>query len=252
MSKNHGMGRSSPGTANLANEDSFYADDSLGLYVVCDGAGRSGAGGVASRVAVDAVADYIERSDEADGRPDIFANALATRAIQYAFAAIAAKESSSPALRGMTSTLTLLLLRNRRAVIGHVGDSRLYLVRDENLHQLTVDHPLTNRTTGDPELSESLAPDTFRLPLLAGDTLILCTDGMNDVMNEHEHVVAVMASQDLSWITAELLRREDELGGVGDATVVVIRIADDNHRPLLSHFINRDFEIFQTLRMAAA
>lgn len=251
MMDHEGTGRSRAGRDFAANEDSFLADDTLGLYVVGDGDGRATAGEVASRIAVEAVASYIETHRVGLAGMDLFANALATRAVQYAFGAVHQARASADVFRDMDTTLSLLLIRKARAVVGHVGDSRVYLVRNGELHQLTVDHPWTEQTEGRPQLAESLDVDTFRLDIEPNDTFLLCTDGTNAAMADAGWVVGVTQDVDLGRIARKLVDRARSLGEGNDATIVVVRMRDDEEKSRFFHFFTADAELFHAVPLAA-
>ena len=123
------------------NEDSFLVDEQLQLYLVADGVGGHQAGEVASATAVK-VAQRELTKWHADGRKASNMSAAVSQAIEAACAEVhrLAKESSRRA--GMGTTMTLLLVDGNRGVMGHVGDSRLYLVRDGRVEQISADHTL--------------------------------------------------------------------------------------------------------------
>src|SRR6266851_5639585 len=123
------------------NEDSWLINEDLGLHVVCDGMGGHAGGETASRLAV----QTIERELlGARMRPDDpFASAL-REAIEGACAAVYRTSKANPELQGMGTTCIALLLQGEIAILGHVGDSRAYAVREGEVVQLTEDHSLVN------------------------------------------------------------------------------------------------------------
>jgi protein phosphatase len=171
--------------------------------------------------------------------------ALLPRLIQHANAAVH-DCTLAQQYRGkrMATTLVACALRHDQAVVSHVGDSRCYLVRNGQARQITQDHTWVNeqRKMGLISVSEMAAsesrhvlvrslgpelfvsPDTTALTLLAGDALVLCTDGLHDSMSDA--VLAEIASQkkNADAIAHELVARAVELDGGDNATAQVIRV----------------------------
>src|SRR5262249_14731428 len=121
------------------NEDAFLADDARALYAVADGLGGHPGGGTASHVVVESVAAALR------ARPDVTHDQAKRRllaAFESAANEIDERVRKNPTLRGMASTLTAVLVREGKATIAHVGDSRAYLLRERRIEQLTRDHSL--------------------------------------------------------------------------------------------------------------
>jgi len=148
----HSSGQSDVGRRRPHNEDAFLRDDELGLYIVCDGVGGNAKGEVASAESVDLVLSWVKR-----GRKtlDAFAAApteensglvrrLLESAVQSACYMVFGMGQLDPRQRGMSSTLSSLLVTSNKAFIAQVGDSRVYLSRDGKTVQLTEDHTLVN------------------------------------------------------------------------------------------------------------
>jgi len=203
-------------------------EEGLGLYVVCDGASGRPAGEIAARVAAEALEEFVERS-EAEFSPDLWEGAHSTRvverALRYAIAAGVKVAGTDPGLRGMTTTVTVLLAHGRRGLIGHTGDSRAYLIRRKRVHQLTLDHELTDALVNGGSDDESI--DAFSIGLEPGDTFVLCTDGAEEVVPEpiiarvaEDHSPALLASR----IVSEAHHRNPRV----DATAVVVRVRSDS------------------------
>jgi serine/threonine protein phosphatase PrpC len=218
-----GSGSSRPGGEGLHNEDAFGVENGLGLYVVCDGASGGPAGEVAARVATEALEEFMEHAeDDFDLRGRRVAREVVERAMSFALTAVDALASAGSELRGLDTTVTMLLVHGNLGVIGHRGDSRAYLIRRDRAHQLTVDHDFAEATvsTGG---SDSHGFDVFALDLLAGDTVVLCTDGAEVVVEEAAIVRAaghlsprLLASR----IVSEAHRRDPS----HDATAVAVRV----------------------------
>src|SRR3954453_6396090 len=139
-------GRSDPGLKRTSNEDSYSTRPDVGLFVVADGMGGHVAGEVASRVAVEAIEAFIEETAGADKNrtwPFPFDPALSLEAnrlkaaFRLANRRIASAIADSQDLRGMATTASAILVGPRSASVGHVGDSRVYVLRDGRLAQIT-------------------------------------------------------------------------------------------------------------------
>lgn len=222
-----GSGASRGGGDEFHNEDAFCVEQGLGLYVVCDGASRSPAGEIASRIAVQSVSQYISRA-ESYFSGDIWERSDSTGvvhgALRYALTSVLETAQKHDELSGMSTTVTMLLVHGKRGVIGHAGDSRAYLVRQGSVHQLTIDHELTDALQREAQSGSEV--DSFALRLRPGDTLILCTDGAEDSVQDP---AIVRVADDLSppllasRIVSAAHRRDPSL----DATAVVVRVRGD-------------------------
>jgi serine/threonine protein phosphatase PrpC len=202
----HGTAASDRGRRRQSNEDAFFADDALGLYVVCDGMGGHRAGEVASTLATEAVVDIVRawRTEQAapptaDLSPTTLLETV-QEAVAHACRVVHRAATDDLTRAGMGCTLTMLLVAGRRAVMGHVGDTRLYLLREGKLHQLSHDHTMAADLArmGDIPKDEikthrlahvltrcigghtAVPVDTLSVDLLPGDRFILCSDGLSD------------------------------------------------------------------------
>lgn len=216
-----GSGASRGAGDGIHNEDAFLVQDELGLYLVCDGASQSAAGEVAARIARDAVAATIQAAEtdlDVQGRG---ARALVEEAMAQATRAVAAAARTDPELRDSATTMTVLLAHGRLGVIGHCGDSRAYLLRRGRSQQLTVDHELAERVPS--ESTQAGAFDVFSVELRGGDTVVLCTDGAEKVVEDDtiSQVAAGLSPRLLSSRIVSAARRRDPCM---DATAVVVRV----------------------------
>lgn len=221
MGTTEGSGASRAGGEGFHNEDAFVVEDGLGLYVVCDGASGTPAGEVASRVAAHALEDFVERIDGAlDLRGTQVARAVVERAMGFAMAALEEAQRTDPELEGLATTLTVLLAHARTGVIGHRGDSRAYLIRRERAHQLTVDHELASAS------EEDEAEDVFTVELEPGDTVVLCTDGAEDVVQD-DAIARVAGDLSPRVLASRIVSAAQRARPGQDATAVVVRVRGD-------------------------
>lgn len=217
-----GSGASRAGGEGFHNEDAFLVEDGLGLYVVCDGASGTPAGEVAARVASEALETFVSRVEKDDdlaaGRA---AGAVVEKAMGFAMAALVDADRTRRELRGLDTTVTLLLAHGNVGVIGHRGDSRAYLIRRGRSHQLTVDHELTEATAHGNAAPAGFA--VFVLPLKAGDTVVLCTDGAEEVVQD-EAIVRVAGDLPPRILASRIVSAAHRATPTLDATVVAVRV----------------------------
>jgi serine/threonine protein phosphatase PrpC len=227
--------RTDVGLVRTVNEDNYLLGDVL--FAVADGLGGHEAGEIASKMAVNMLEEY-SLSDESDP---------ATR-LREAFtrinAAIYRRSISDHSCRGMGTTLTALLIRNGTAYIGHVGDSRAYLVRNDVLYQLTEDHSVVGELVRMGMLTKSEAKVHPQRNLLTramgtlptvdievvdakvepGDRYILCTDGLSGAIDDSKILDVVMSEQAPPKVVDELIALANQNGGYDNVTVVAVFI----------------------------
>lgn len=223
-----GSGASRAAGDGTHNEDAFRVEEGLGLYVVCDGASDSAAGEVAARVASDAVTTSVKLSDrELDVRRRRIARFAVEKAMKHAMRALAEAEESDSRLTGLETTITLLLAHRDVGVIGHRGDSRAYLMRRSRCHQLTIDHELTESIGNGSTVPGDF--DVFAVDLRAGDTIVLCTDGAEDVV-EDDTIVRVAPDVSPRVLASRIVSAARRLDPSRDATAVVVRVHGERER----------------------
>jgi protein phosphatase len=219
------------------------------LFVVCDGLGGHAAGEVASRTAVDAVIESW--TGAAPAAPHAAIRAAVRRANVAVFDAAVTGRT-----RGMATTCTALTLAGREAIVAHVGDSRCYLARRDTVSQLTADHSrvgemlragllnpeqaashpgrsMVTRTVGtDP----AVQVDLVRQATEAGDTFVLCSDGLWDVVARHEigEVTAAIGTESVRTVVDaadRLVQLALDRGTPDNVTVLVVRVTSDRPVP---------------------
>jgi len=228
-----GAGATRSGDA-FHNEDAFLVSDELGLYVVCDGASAEPAGETAASLAVAAVEDYVARAPAGEGPVDWLrgdGTETAEAALRHAIRALLEGQRLDPSLRGMATTLTMLLVRGERGAIGHLGDSRAYLIRRRRVHQLTADSDLTRA------LGEGARPgepaQLFSIELEPSDRLLLCTDGAESVVEDDTAIARVAADLSPAVLASRIASAAHRRNPGVDATVVAVRVAgDEGHHDL--------------------
>jgi protein phosphatase len=229
---------SDTGRKRRHNEDSFVVQPPL--FAVADGMGGAQAGEVASKLAAAA----LEETDPGSlSGPDKLVSL-----IREANRRVYERASSDPSTSGMGTTMTVALVEGNHVTIGHVGDSRGYLVREGRLEQLTEDHSLVNELLKSGKLSREEADvhpqrsvitravgtdpdvdvDAFVVDAHAGDIFLLCSDGLTDMVGDDDILETVERFRDdLDRATKSLVSAANRGGGEDNITVVAFRIASD-------------------------
>ena len=224
------------GLVRQTNEDSFLVRK--GFYVVCDGMGGARGGEVASQMACERM---VAIDPASAGKDELRA------AIAEANQAISARSLAEPRLLGMGTTLTSALFRDQSVLLGHVGDSRAYLLRDGALSQLTDDHSWVGEMVRRGELTVAEAavhphrsvitkalgtegeaePDLVEVTLEPGDRLMLCSDGLSGMVS-NESIQELLRRPDGAQAVADaLVEAALKGGGEDNITVVVVDLAPD-------------------------
>lgn len=233
------------------NEDNFFLLAEENLYIVADGMGGHASGEVASQIAVETLANFfIDTSRDAD----ITWPYKEDRALNYDENRLAAgiklsnrrvyeTAQADSRYKGMGTTIVSLVCGKNGAYIGHVGDSRGYMIRDGGIEQLTEDHSLLNdylkvhnltpeeieafphknvivRALG---MKEAVTPDVVRVEPRAGDVFLLCSDGLPGMVDDEGILRAVSdATEDLEEACNDLIARANAAGGTDNVSVVLI------------------------------
>ncbi|MCL6449819.1 MAG: protein phosphatase 2C domain-containing protein [Acetobacteraceae bacterium] len=233
------------GRVRKSNEDCYFAGE-LGsgtgayFFAVADGMGGHEGGEVASRLAVGAAVAWLRRWAQAG--PDAPSpGAALSEAVLAANRALLAAGRARPERVEMGTTFTAALVVGGRAWLGHVGDSRAYVLRRGSLRCLTQDHslaaelartgslcpeevrghPLRSLLTRSLGAAEEVEPDFFQVELSSGDVLLLCTDGLTSVVAEDELAGEALACAHPRELPARLVRLANLRGGPDNVTVVV-------------------------------
>ena len=247
-----GVGSTDTGQTRDRNEDRLYVDNRIGLYIVCDGMGGHQAGEIAATIALDSASrsvmgqqPTIERIRAGRESSTKLAQ-IAEEAVQAACRDVCRASTEKVGRAGMGTTLTLLLVAGRKAVMAHVGDTRLYLIRDGAVHALSKDHTLAaemaqSGTMTEVEASEryshvltralgmqvSVRVDTLLLDVVAGDRFLLCSDGLTRYTEDPNDLTTLLGAPDLDEIPDQLIELANQAGGADNITALVVAIEDD-------------------------
>jgi protein phosphatase len=242
--------RTDVGMKREHNEDSFLVNEDLGLYVVCDGMGGHAGGETASRLAVQTIERELLSARLRSDDPFTVQVALADsplaaalrEAVEGACAAVFRTSRANPELAGMGTTCISLLVKNGQALIGHVGDSRAYLVREGDVYQLSEDHSLVNEQVRAGLLSEEEARhsrlkniitrsvgfeedvlvDVMGVETRPGDRFLLCSDGLSNLVDNDE-IRDTLLQTELEEVPKKLIALANSRGGEDNITVVAVQ-----------------------------
>ena len=243
--------KTDPGMVRGHNEDAVFANPHLGLAILADGMGGYNAGEVASGMATTLLSADIEEGLalkgawelEPDGEPS--ANVLLRERIATANSSIFHAAQTQSQYSGMGTTLVLGLFADNLLTVAHIGDSRLYRLRDGEFVQITRDHSLlqeqidsglltpeqarlsmnknlVTRALGvDPEVT----PEIRSYPVQAGDLFLFCSDGLNDMVEDEEIGMTLqMLSANLELAATQLIQMANDNGGRDNVSVILVKV----------------------------
>jgi len=246
-------GLTDPGRVRSHNEDSFEIDRDRELYVVADGMGGHSHGEVASKMAVQAIKDFVRRADSEDdtwpfaydSRLERHSNVLKA-AVRLAHDQVLSAIQDDGSLHGMGTTVVGCLMHDGTAALAHVGDSRAYRLRDDRLELLTQDHtwvneqvvagflskeqardhPLKNVVTRALGGETEVAVDVREIALEPGDRLLLCSDGLTTMLDDTEIERCLVAAGEVQCACKRLIDEANARGGHDNVTVVLLQVED--------------------------
>lgn len=249
-------GQTDVGRRRKLNEDSFLVDTETNLFAVCDGMGGHNAGEVASRMAIETLEAFIQKSAKdpkditwpygLDANLSFEANRLKT-AIKLANKRVYKAADNREDYTGMGTTIVAALVSGNVVTIGSAGDSRCYLVRDGKLTQLTKDdswvsaawaegilsadeidrHPLKNVITKAVGAKETIEIDTVEQRLQIGDLALLCSDGLHAMISDEE-ILRLLdpVPASLAEAAQRLIDAANEAGGKDNVSVLLVRYTE--------------------------
>lgn len=247
---------SDTGPVRKTNEDSFVSDREVRLFAVADGMGGHDAGEVASRLAIEALSAFIRRSSTdtdfswpygLDGTLSYDGNRLRT-AIHLANRRIFREAENNDDYSGMGTTIVGLLANSSTVAIGHVGDSRLYLLHDSTLEQVTQDdswaatilahdprvkpsdlahHPMRNVLTNVLGAREQVDVHLAERELRPNDILLLCSDGLHGVLDADQLRRLLRSDADVDVVARKLVDEALRQGARDNVTALVVRYEAD-------------------------
>lgn len=246
------------GRKRQRNEDSYLVNDKLRLYVVADGMGGHAGGEFASRIAVSTVEEIFKGDDRANSgvaentyldseapEGDAHPQGRLKDAINRAGSMIVRRATEEPELRGMGTTATVMLVGEGKSYFAHVGDSRAYCVREGNITQITEDHSLVheqlksgliteeearthqlkNIITRSVGVQEDVEVDTVVWKVQEGDSYLLCSDGLTNMVNDEE-IREIVTNNETEQAARALVDKANESGGDDNITLILLRVIE--------------------------
>ena len=233
------------GLKRNSNQDFVYASDQKvgrlpSLLIVADGMGGHAAGDLASRVCVETVVSSIEGSGQTETIP------ILAEAVQKANRAVLKKAAEKPEYAGMGTTIVAAVIDGNTLYVANVGDSRLYLIDDDRIDQITLDHSLVAEMVRSGRISpeqmrnhpekniitravggeENVEVDFFDVGLHKGDVVLLCSDGLTNMVEDEQIFRIVRREKTLRDAGQKLISAANSAGGRDNISVVLARLTD--------------------------
>ncbi len=253
-------GASDVGKVRQHNEDSFAIDPTHNLMMVCDGMGGHAAGEVASRIGIETITQFFNLHDlttfesEAFSYPEAItpSGKLLAGAIAVANHRIIEHARNVPGQTGMGTTVVACQFDNGIVSICHVGDSRAYLIREQNIRRVTVDHSWVSELMEKHNISEADAElqvnknvitralgtkpqvrvDISQIRFIQNDLFLICSDGLTGMVSDGDILKAASEhGGNLEALVNDLIKRANEAGGADNVTVCAARIAELEESP---------------------
>ncbi len=252
-------GCSDPGCVRKENEDRILVDDGLSLFVLADGMGGHSHGEVAAELSISTIRYFIDSSTDGlegtwpfgyDFGRSLNENRLTT-AIQMANQQVWNRSEQSPECSGMGTTVATVRVDGNRAAIASVGDSRVYLFRNNELTLVTIDdtwvgmmirsgtlrapealnHPMRNILTQAAGAKETIEVQSRELELLDQDLLLICSDGLHGTVEEAAIRSILSAAEKLDRIAARLVAAARSNGAPDNVSCILLRHLDPDRNP---------------------
>ena len=241
-----GEGLTDVGRVRATNQDAFLANKEQRLYVVADGMGGHAGGEIASSLCIKEISNFLDKNkeiiDAKSKHPDPRIRSIILNAINHASTKIYERALEEPSLKGMGTTATVVKIIDMHAYVGHVGDSRCYLIRCGLIYQITNDHSLVSEqvragiiTKEEAELhhlrnvitrsvgyQEEEDVDGTSIELEPGDFLVICSDGLHGKVADRE-ISRVVQEKGVDALR-HLVDLANSRGGDDNITVVIVGV----------------------------
>lgn len=233
------------GKARDVNEDSFYITDNsfsdIQLYILADGMGGCKAGDIASKLAISTAKSYIENNIKDTPKEKESLIQLVGSSAEYANMVVYEKSKENKDFEGMGTTIEICLIYNNRAFIAHIGDSRIYRIRNGLIRQLTQDHsyvqtlvkqgtitkdeaeihPKKNILTKALGCNAFVEPDMLVRGFQKDDILVMCSDGLSNMVTQDD--IYNLVTNNFEIAPKELVDLANKNGGIDNITVITIK-----------------------------
>ena len=245
-----------PGRARSNNEDSVATDDGVSLAVLADGMGGYNAGEVASNMATSFIRTELGRwlREASTQASDAEVRRAMDICVDNANRAIFNAANANPQYAGMGTTLVVAVFRDNRVLLGHVGDSRCYRLREGRLQQITRDHSLLqeqidaglitpeqaafsankNLVTRAVGVEDTVLLETHQHDVLPGDLFLLCSDGLSDMLDDDGIAQVLQGHETLESGTRALIAAANDAGGKDNISVILGRACGGTGAPAKS------------------
>lgn len=231
------------GRAREMNQDFIYVSEEtngMRLCILADGMGGYKGGEIASSLATGAARHYIqEHFNKTDYTTDQIEE-LIKEAMNYANRVVFKKSEETPELNQMGTTLEICIMYGNKVYIGHIGDSRIYRIRKNIIRRITTDHSYVEELVKDGTITreeafyhpkknmlmkalgctEKIEPDITAKGFLPGDIILMCSDGLTNMLKEEE--IYNIISENIEDSCDKLIKRANELGGYDNISVIVV------------------------------
>lgn len=241
------VGRCEKGICRSSNEDAIFIFNTQygclpNLFIVADGMGGHNAGEVASSSAIQYFCEYIHENRMRKLNQNYEYLDIIREAILYANQRIYNNSKSSENLAGMGTTFIVATMFNNKLLIENVGDSRLYLIRNNEIIQITIDHtyvmemlksgniteeelfnhPNKNIITRAVGTQETVEVDRFEIELYANDVILMCSDGLSNMIKDNELLEIIQNQKNINISVQTLLDCANEHGGLDNISIILI------------------------------
>lgn len=258
------FGKSDVGRKRKNNEDSFFYSNEKGVFIIADGMGGHLAGEEASKIAVETAGKFLSN-------PGSKIKELINKSINTANSIIFSKSEMDPAFKGMGTTLTCAIFNDKKLYIGHVGDSRLYMIRNNSMTMITDDHsqvwkyykegliskeearthPLKSVVTRAVGIKPEVLIDTHLIgDIKANDLFLLCTDGLTDMVTDDKiKEILLLKERCLEEKINMLISRANKNGGKDNISIILFQIEKNDIQEIKQkevHLVENKSEIRET------
>ena len=237
------LAKSDRGKSRNMNQDYFYVSDenfSPRICILADGMGGYKGGEIASNLAVNSAKKYIENNFKMINKDKDGILKLINNAVEYANLVVYEKAKEIVELKDMGTTLEICLIYNNKAYIGHVGDSRIYRIRNNSIKRLTSDHSYVEQLIKEGKITKEesythpkknmllkalgcnslVEADIFCRPFLKGDIILMCSDGLTNMLTENEIYKILLENPDKP--VENLINGANRQGGLDNITAIIV------------------------------
>lgn len=236
-----------PGRRRTKNEDALRVLKEKNFFMLADGVGGNKSGEVASQAALDALQDYVQNNplDKVSGRDAMFR--YFEDAVNYVNEYIREMSQEKPEYNGMATTLVFAYVDGKILYIANVGDSRVYFIHNNVIHQITEDHTYVNDLLKMGAITKSEAahhekknvitraiganayncPDCFNIFIEPDDKILICSDGLYDEVPEKDIMEVIQSGEDMQDCARKLVDMANEKGGSDNISVICIDMMED-------------------------